>query len=118
MHGSRKTTYPRHRFVWLLWLALLLPLAQTAANLHVLSHAISDVTGESGPADGKQALHPAQCALCLTAAALVGGAPPVSPPCLPQLAQTHEQPAALCAGVWFAPTVTAYESRAPPFSQL
>ena len=118
MHVLRKAITPRRRLIWLLWLALLLPLAQTAASLHVLSHAISDVTGEDGSLDGKQALAHTQCALCLTTAALVGAAPPVSPPCLPQLAVAHEQPATVCVGVWFSPTVTAYESRAPPFSLL
>ena len=114
----RPTISPRRRLVWLLWLVLLLPLAQTAASLHLLSHAIADVSGASAPADGKQAIEHAHCELCLTAAALVGAAPPVAPPLLPQLVTHRQQPATVHAAVWLTPTITAYESRAPPFSLL
>ena len=118
MHLPRPATSPRLRLLWLLWLVLLLPIAQTSAALHGLSHALSDRTGENPPIDGKQAVQHAHCDLCLTAAALVGAAPPVAPPFLPRLAALHEPPHAVRATAWVVPTLPAYESRAPPFSLL
>jgi hypothetical protein len=70
MQALRPTLSPRRRLVWLLWLLLLLPLAQTAANLHVLSHAASDLTGGNASGDRKPAIDHAHCDLCLMAAAL------------------------------------------------
>ena len=110
--------FSRRRVMWLLWLVLLLPVAQTAATLHELSHAMSDVAGQNSPLDGKQAVTHAPCDLCLTSAALIGAAPPATPPRVPQLAALRDLPPAVFASVWFAPTVPAYESRAPPFSVL
>ena len=55
---------PRRRFMWLLWLVLLLPLAQTAATLHLLSHATADLAGESGTIDGKLAIDLVPSAIC------------------------------------------------------
>ena len=40
------------RFAWLLWLGLLLPVAQAAAACHALSHVRGAANGES---DGKRA---------------------------------------------------------------
>ena len=113
MPTLRPAASPRRRLVWLLWLVLLLPMAQTAASWHLLSHAHS---GENSEADGKQPLHHTQCELCLSAAALIGGAPPVQPPGLPHPTARHERPKAAASSVWLAPTAPAYESRAPPFS--
>lgn len=100
--------------MWLLWLVLLLPLAQTAATLHLLSHATADLAGKSGTIDGKLAIEHAQCNLCLTAAALVGAAPPVAPPFLPQSTALHQSPKTVFSSFWPAPAVPAYQSRAPP----
>ncbi len=100
--------------MWLLWLVLLLPLAQTAATLHLLSHATADLAGESGTIDGKLAIDRAQCDLCLTAASLIGAAPPVTPPFLPLSKALHESPNAVFSSLWLEPTVPAYQSRAPP----
>ena len=104
--------------MWLLWLVLLLPLAQTAATLHVLSHARSDLAGDGGKVDAKQAIKHVHCELCLTGAALIGAAPPAALPYLPPSVALHEPPLAVLTSVWFTPTVPAYESRAPPFSLL
>ena len=60
---------------WLLWLALLLPVAQAFADVHALSHL--DDSQDHGLA------HPVDCDLCLTAAHLAGGAPTVEPAPLP-----------------------------------
>jgi hypothetical protein len=102
----------KRRFMWLLWLALLTPIAQTVATWHALSHVQLEATGEGG---GKQALHPTLCDLCLAAAALTNGAPAAKPPSLPHLIALREAPRANFSRVWFALTARAYESRAPPF---
>lgn len=64
---------------WLLWLALILPIAQAMAGVHALSH----VTGER-PDDG--IAHLVHCDLCLTAADLAGGAPSAEPAGLAEVA--------------------------------
>ncbi|CAM4010020.1 hypothetical protein ROSA5918_18795 [Roseateles saccharophilus] len=61
---------------WLLWLALLLPIAQAMAGVHALSH----VSGERQD-DG--IAHLVHCDLCLTAADLASGAPTAPPGPLP-----------------------------------
>ena len=103
------------RFTWLLWLALLLPMAQAAANWHAYSHtgreARTDTRGE--PAS-KQAPHLSHCDLCLTAAAVTGGALPVAPTALAIPALRHPAPQAAIPSARLALTVLAYLSRAPP----
>ena len=100
---------PRH-LAWLLWLALLLPLAQGVAAAHAVSHA--DFTGER---DGK-ALHISHCDLCLTAAAVTGGALPSQPPALLVDPAPHAMPLAQPVGVMSSAPAWAYRSRAPPFA--
>ena len=99
----------RHRFIWALWLALLLPGAQAVAAWHTLTHAGSAVVDSQ---DAPSAL----CSLCLAAAALGSAAAPGEPPTLPQSAV----PSAVLAlaGPTFIPLPArlAYRSRAPPFS--
>ena len=118
MQALCPTLSSHRRFVWLLWLVLLLPLAQTAANLHLLSHATSELDGASGGADGKLAINPAHCDLCLMAAALIGSAPPVPSAVLAPSTAPHTPPVRWFANVWLAPTLPVYQSRAPPFSPL
>jgi len=103
------------RFIWLLWLALLLPVGQVAAAWHVLSHTGAETSSEG---DGDKGLHPIHCDLCLTAAVIGGGGLPGESPSLPRLAASHELPQAAASGVWLAPPVRAYRSRAPPFVPL
>jgi hypothetical protein len=113
MRAHRPRTVPQRRLVWLLWLALLLPVAQAAATWHALSHTRVDTGPES---DGKQALHTGHCDLCLTAAAVSGGALPGAPLSLPLPATRHAAPTAVVGGVSLARPVRAYLSRAPPFA--
>lgn len=98
---------------WLVWLALLLPIAQSAAAWHAYSHAGAAAAAGTRD-DGGAAAHAAQCDLCLTAAA--AGAPglPAATAALPHddagsqrapLAQTERAPARRFA---------AYHSRGPP----
>ena len=118
MPSLNSTLSPHRRFVWLLWLVLLLPLAQTAANLHLLSHGTSELAGEGGEDDGKRAIYPAHCNLCLMSAALIGAAPPAPFAVLAPSTALHTPPDSRFASVWRAPTLPAYQSRAPPSSLL
>jgi len=112
MHALRsRLLAPRH-FAWVLWLALLLPLAQGAAAWHALSHTRADASGEQ---DGK-ALHSAHCDLCLTAAAVTGGALAGEPPVLAHSSARHAAPLPPPVGVASTAPVRAYLSRAPPFA--
>jgi len=110
MHSRRPHSNSPRRQVWLLWLALLLPLAQSAAAWHALSHS---APGAPAP-DGKQALHAVHCDLCLAAAALVGGALPTAPQGLVHPAARHQVPAAIPGNPWLPFLTRAYLSRAPP----
>ncbi len=108
---ARIRRFAAHRFTWLLWLGLLLPVAQLAAAAHALSHVRPASAGdESQP----QAPHLVHCDLCLTAAAIGGAAPAaavaiVFAPTLPS-----ELPAGFIAAPRSVATVLAYRSRAPP----
>jgi hypothetical protein len=104
----------QRRFVWLLWLALLTPIAQTTATWHAVSHACLDQTGEP---DGKQAFTHTHCALCLAEAALSSGAIPGEPPSVPHPTALHEIPNTDSGRIWFVLTERPYESRAPPSAQ-
>src|ERR1019366_594534 len=111
MHASRVRPASPRRFAWLLWLGLLLPVAQAAAACHVLSHARGVASGE---ADGKQTPHASHCDLCLMGAAIAGGALLGEPPAFSHPAFRHELPRGGFAGVWLALPIHAYLSRAPP----
>jgi hypothetical protein len=96
---------------WLVWLALLLPLAQTAAAWHELQH-----TAEAaGQLDASQkAAHTAACGQCLASAAMHGtglapGVEPVRHPALGQVLRARGT-GRVHAG---APPL-GYLSRAPP----
>ena len=112
MNLLRSRLLAPRRFAWVLWLALLLPLAQGAAAWHALSHTGADLSTEQ---DGK-ALHAAHCDLCLAAAAVAGGALPGAPPALSFATVRHAvaRPQAVVAAS-VAPAF-AYLSRAPPFA--
>ena len=115
MDARPRHRIPQRRFAWLLWLGLLLPVAQAAATGHAFTH-LRDA--QSGEVDGKHALHAAHCDLCLMAAAIAGGAPPVEPQAFSHPAVGHEVPQAEFADVWLAPAARAYRSRAPPLASL
>ena len=84
---------------WLLWLALLLPLAQAMAGAHALSH----VTGEKS---GDSLAHFVHCDLCLTAADLGPGpwGAAGSPTWVGPLIEISSSPSAPCTVIaWRAP---------------
>ena len=97
-------------WAWLLWLALLLPLAQAAA----FSHAYSHDAQRSGDISGKQALPGDTCGLCLTGAALCGGAAAAEPIAFISLAGTDRVPAVPATGLASIAPAHRYLSRAPP----
>jgi hypothetical protein len=111
MRATRPSTPLQRSFVLLLWLALLVPLSQSAAKWHGLSHA---VLGAGGQPDGKQAPHEASCGLCLAATAVGGAAAPGTAQSLPHPAARRELPQAAADGIWSDLLRPAYLSRAPP----
>lgn len=113
MLALRTRPASQRRFTLVLWLALLLPMAQAAANWHAVSHTGRETGSEP---NGKQAPHFSHCDLCLTAAAVAGGALPAAPTVLSIPALRHQVPQAAFASVWLALTAPAYLSRAPPLA--
>ena len=97
----------------MLWLALLVPLAQFAANWHTQSH-----WGEerSSLAGGKHALAGEQCDLCLTAAAVTGGSATSSAASALPGAARHATPPMRPGAALPQRVSLGYESRAPPAS--
>lgn len=113
MQPRRQRHFLRQQgLAWLLWLALLLPMAQTAALWHGVLH-VPSAAATSQPADD-QAPHSAQCDLCLSAAALGGGALPGAPLSFHVVALRHTLPQTVATELWLAPASLAYQSRAPP----
>lgn len=111
MRASAHTPHLHRSLSWLFWLALLLPVAQSAAAWHGYSH----VRAETSERDqSKQAPHTAQCDLCLAAAAVIGGALMDRPPSLAVPAAGHALPQPAASSVWQALPTLAYLSRAPP----
>jgi hypothetical protein len=110
------------RRAWLLWLALLLPLAATAALLHGYGHLPTALVGDGPRASAAagahdQGAHATQsCDLCLSAAASLLGAPP-GPVDAGHLASLGEAvgtaPAQASPG---RPDGPHYAARAPPLS--
>jgi hypothetical protein len=94
---------------WLLWLALLLPLAQAMAGAHALSH----VTGEKS---GDSLAHFVHCDLCLTAADLGSGAPAAEAALLLAGDAAHAAPLLARGGAPRAVSLGLPPARAPPVS--
>ncbi len=98
---------------WLIWLALLLPLAQSAASWHALSHFGASAQASDG---GHPAANADACDLCLAAAAVSGGGllASIAGPALAPM--RHLLVSTATVGVWLARPTLAYLSRAPPFA--
>jgi len=103
----------RRRAGWLLLLSLLLPIAQAAGSWHVLSHAPSTLEGEGS---GKKAVHQAGCGVCLAAATLVAGAPPVAELSWQVPTVVAAASRIVSSGIEPARRARAYDSRAPPLT--
>ena len=115
MHRPSSFTFYQRRLGWLLWLALLLPAAQSAAAWHAVSHTGLESSGEAG---GQQALHLNDCSLCLTAAAMSSGAPTAQFKNVRLSSASYTVPVLAADGISPAFPARAYLSRAPPFPPL
>ena len=118
----------RFSLSWLMWLALLLPLAQSAAQWHGLSHyateaGAADLSRQTGAqtgaqmggrTDGQAAGHVPGCDLCLAGAALDSGSLLSTLPGLLLPTVRHAAPLVAAPGVWLPLLARAYLSRAPP----
>ena len=113
MSAPQLNNFSQRRFAWLLGLVLLLPLAQSAATWHLLSH-VQPVQYEQ-PGDD-QAIHLGHCDLCLTAAAIAGGALPVQSTLSAPILAPSVAPASRSSTIWIGWLLRPYESRAPPSS--
>lgn len=91
---------------WLLWLALLLPLAQACASVHALSHT------RDRQDDG--IAHLVHCDLCLAAADLNASAPGAQPPALMAADAAHAAPLLARGGAPRAVSLGLPPARAPP----
>ena len=110
MATLRPDSILRRHSIWLLWLALILPVAQAAASAHAISHA-RQVTCRTAT---DPCVHPSPCDLCLLVAAIAGGAPAGDPPAIAQPELRDDRPST--SGIpspdgRFDPV---YRSRAPP----
>lgn len=113
MHALPSRPVVQRRLAWLLWFALLVPAAQLGAAWHALSH---DRTETGRAVDDKRATTQTHCDLCLTSAAIAGGALLAELPAWAAPAAVHALPQAALVDVWLALTARAYRSRAPPFA--
>lgn len=102
----------RPRLAWLVWFALLFPVAQAAAAVHAVSHLARD----AGRAPEGGFAHQIHCDLCLTAASIGGGAPLDEPAAPIHPALRHEQPGTVVSIEGSVPPAHPYRSRAPPFA--
>lgn len=120
MHALRSRFGFQRRFMWLLCLAFLLPIAQVAAAWHGLSHTGVEPSGDTtDPGAAKRSLpHLIHCDLCLTASAVSSGALPSTSHALARSAGRHQVPQTVLAVVWVPPLAHAYRSRAPPSALL
>lgn len=117
MAAPRIQSPSKSRFAWLLWVMLLLPVAQAAALWHGVSH-IAPTAQQGAPAPDEPVSQAGHCDLCLLAATLHGGALPSAPILLRHPPLRHEAPlVAFVAGRPGSPAL-AYRSRAPPVSSL
>jgi hypothetical protein len=111
MSNLRARRHTARRFAWLLWLGLLLPVAQLAAATHSLSHArLASSRDEPGP----QAPHLVHCDLCLAAAAIGGAALAADVPMLVPSPFDASPPRAVVHEPRATAALLAYRSRAPP----
>ena len=93
----------------LLWLALLLGLAQTVAIRHTYSHSPDETQSSAGKHPGGLA----HCNACIVAASLGGGPPPAA--ALPLPASARVLPRLTTPVVWrLEPPYQPYAIRAPP----
>lgn len=111
MSALRPVPFLQRHMAWLVWFAMLLPMAQTAAAWHGVSHATALVAGAADPID---APHTTPCELCLAGATVAAGAALAAWPAVLAVVAAHELPTLAFASVCAAAPALAYRSRAPP----
>jgi hypothetical protein len=97
-----------------MWLALLLPVAQSAATWHAYSHFGADKVQRN---DDPRSSHSASCDLCLAGAAIGSAGLPTTPGALPAPPARDALPSVAVVTRWVPPSTTGYLSRAPPLSR-
>jgi len=107
----RARRFAAPRLAWVLWLAMLLPLAHAAANWHAQSHWDTERSSST-----KDMLAAAHCGVCLSAAAVTGGGATSTPLAIAHAPPQHPSTQFTERPRRSAPLLRAYESRAPPFS--
>jgi hypothetical protein len=115
MRTQRLASPLRHRLILLLWLALLLPLAQLAGTWHAYSHLQPQASQQDRDKQAPQADH---CDLCLAAADVGSGGLLRVAQALPTPAARHVRPRHRAAALHAARVALAYRSRAPPVASL
>lgn len=113
MGAIRRRSSFRRGIAWLFCLALLVPLAQSVATMHGYSHVGATADGHR---DGDLAPQASHCDLCLTAAALAGGALPAGTSDFVFLAGPEPVPREADAPTGQGRLALGYLSRAPPSS--
>ncbi len=115
---SRRTDL---RVLWVLCLALLVPLAQGWSHWHAFSHLLPASSNNSTVLSAKSsserdssALHLAHCELCLAAAAIDAAAPPADTLHLAMPSLGEAQAASSAQQERCKQPLRAYQSRAPP----
>jgi hypothetical protein len=106
MRPSWRSRVTGQRLAWALALALLLPFAQALAWMHTLSHH-GGLRTDVGTLD-------APCAVCLSAAALHGGALPSAAPVVQAPPAVSAPPLVLARIEPRSAPFALYDSRAPP----
>jgi hypothetical protein len=114
MDAAFLRAFLQNRLAWLLALVLVLPVAQTFAALHLLSHAQS---AEVESIDTPHAAGQKACDLCLAAAAIMAGALPVGAVKPLPAATPAKAASTTLVQIWLVPLALAYQSRAPPFTR-
>jgi hypothetical protein len=111
MTAAANRTTARPRFAWLLWFALLLPLAQAFAWQHAQSHWDTEQSSSSG---GKHAILGDHCDLCVAAATVAAGGAASTPLRVAPGPVRNGATAVRDSGT-ASSSIAAYQSRAPPF---
>ena len=99
------------RLAWLLGLLLLMPLAQTAANWHLIAHSHAQSVQRS---DDTSTGFADYCDLCQTAAATSAGLLPTQSAATPTVAAPIDVPRLATVAALLATAWPPYASRAPP----
>lgn len=104
----------RGHFAWLLGILLLMPLAQTAAAWHQISHTQGQVSEKLDPQSPTAVSD--YCDLCQIAAATGGGLLPTQTTAFGATAAPCDVPCFICQSVDSKSLWRPYASRAPPFA--